>query len=145
MPIDYKKYPTNWLSEIRPRILARENNCCKFCGIQNGLLGWRVPSGSFYTVADFAGSDISPADKIALAAVAAKKKSYKIVLTVAHLDHMLIDHEDSNLAALCQRCHLNHDRPTVTLRRRQGRRYSRRKKQLLLFPLPEQPLVGVAY
>ncbi len=144
MPIDYSKYPANWLSEIRPRILERENNCCKFCGVENRLLGWRVPSGAFYTVVQFAEGHIPPADETALADIVAKKKAYKIVLTVAHLDHKLIDHEDSNLAALCQRCHLNHDRPTVTLRRRQGRRYSRRKRQLLLFPLPEQPLVGVA-
>ena len=144
MPIDYSKYPDNWLSEIRPRILARENNCCKFCGIKNALLGWRVPGGAFYTVDDLAGRYIPPADETALAIVVAKKKPYKIVLTVAHLDHKLIDHEDSNLAALCQRCHLNHDRPAVALRRRQARRYSPRKKQLHLFPLPEQPLLEIA-
>lgn len=34
MPINYKEYPENW-TEIRERILARENNCCKFCGIKN--------------------------------------------------------------------------------------------------------------
>ncbi len=33
----------------------------------------------------------------------------KVVLTIAHLDHKLIDHSDSNLTALCQRCHLRHD------------------------------------
>jgi hypothetical protein len=35
MPIDYKIYPPNWLTEIRPRILARANNCCEHCGIAN--------------------------------------------------------------------------------------------------------------
>jgi 5-methylcytosine-specific restriction endonuclease McrA len=34
----------------------------------------------------------------------------KVVLTVAHLDQMPENNEDSNLAALCQRCHLNYDR-----------------------------------
>ncbi len=29
MPIDYKKYPKNWLSEIRPRIMQRANNTCE--------------------------------------------------------------------------------------------------------------------
>lgn len=34
-----------------------------------------------------------------------------VVLTVAHLDHMPENNDDANLAALCQRCHLNYDRP----------------------------------
>jgi len=35
MPCDYKKYPTNWKTEIRPRILARAGNCCELCGAEN--------------------------------------------------------------------------------------------------------------
>ncbi len=35
----------------------------------------------------------------------------KIVLTIAHLDQHPENNEPNNLAALCQRCHLNHDRP----------------------------------
>ena len=34
----------------------------------------------------------------------------KVILTVAHLDRATVDHSDANLAALCQRCHLGHDR-----------------------------------
>lgn len=30
MPIDYKKYPANWLSEIRPRIMKRGRSFLKF-------------------------------------------------------------------------------------------------------------------
>jgi cytochrome c553 len=37
-------------------------------------------------------------------------KTIRIVLTVAHVDHDTANGERSNLAALCQRCHLNHDR-----------------------------------
>lgn len=33
-----------------------------------------------------------------------------VVLTIAHLDHMPEHNESSNLAALCQKCHLNYDR-----------------------------------
>ncbi|MGI4833306.1 MAG: hypothetical protein ACRYFK_07575 [Janthinobacterium lividum] len=140
MPIDYANYPATWLGEIRPRILAREGNCCKFCGIANGLLGWRVPSGRFITAQDWATQHIAAADEQAFARVLKRKPTpYRIVLTVAHLDHQLVDHGDANLAALCQRCHLNYDRRAVALRRRQARRYSKHKRQLLLFPLPEQP------
>ena len=35
MPIDYKKYAKNWKSEIRPRILARAENRCEWCGAEN--------------------------------------------------------------------------------------------------------------
>ena len=35
MPIDYKKYPPNWASEIVPRIRARAGNCCEWCGVKN--------------------------------------------------------------------------------------------------------------
>ena len=35
MPIDYKEYPENWKTEIRPKVLERANNCCEFCGIKN--------------------------------------------------------------------------------------------------------------
>lgn len=38
MPIDYKKYPKNWLSEIRPRVLKRADNKCEFCGVENYAL-----------------------------------------------------------------------------------------------------------
>lgn len=32
---DPKRYPPNWYSEIRPRILTRANNKCEFCGVKN--------------------------------------------------------------------------------------------------------------
>lgn len=131
MPIDYRHYPTDWLSTIRPRILERESHCCKFCGIADRLVGWWVAGGAFYTADQASSGRIPPQDA---AALLKKKKHrpepYQLVLTVAHLDHKLIDHSDGNLAALCQRCHLNHDRASTARQRAQSRRYSRRKKQL---------------
>lgn len=38
-------------------------------------------------------------------------KTWKVVLTIAHLDGLLEDHTDENLAALCQRCHNVLDAP----------------------------------
>jgi 5-methylcytosine-specific restriction endonuclease McrA len=43
MPIDYKKYPPNWKTEIRPRILKRAEHKCEFCGIENYAIN---PRGS---------------------------------------------------------------------------------------------------
>lgn len=43
MAIDYKKYPANWKTEIRPRILERADNKCEWCGAANK--SWRKETG----------------------------------------------------------------------------------------------------
>lgn len=53
----------------------------------------------------------------------------KVVLTVAHLDHMPENCNDANLAALCQKCHNNYDRQ----HRNETRRNSKNKHQPPLF------------
>ncbi len=45
----------------------------------------------------------------------------KVVLTVAHLDHTPENCDDSNLLALCQRCHLRMDRDHHAETRRRTR------------------------
>lgn len=45
----------------------------------------------------------------------------KVVLTVAHLDRDRTNNRFTNLAALCQRCHLNHDRQSHIYNRKYGR------------------------
>jgi hypothetical protein len=40
-----------------------------------------------------------------------------VVLTVAHLDQDKNNNSFFNLSALCQRCHLNHDRPHHMVKR----------------------------
>jgi 5-methylcytosine-specific restriction endonuclease McrA len=77
-------YPKNW-KEIRQRILERANDCCEFCG---------VPNHSWV-------SKISEADGLDC--------GYRIVLTIAHLDHDPTHNDPSNLRALCQTCHNRHD------------------------------------
>jgi hypothetical protein len=48
-----------------------------------------------------------------------------IVLTIAHLDHDKNNNRFENLAALCQKCHLNHDLPQHINNRKYGRNYNR--------------------
>jgi len=91
MPIDYKKYPANWFTEIRPAILARAGNCCEFCGVRNHAQVWR------------------------------SEKWIKIVLTIAHLDHDITNNDPANLRALCQRCHLHYDQEHHQRSRRKNR------------------------
>lgn len=96
MPVDYAKYPPNWHTEIRPRILERDGHRCKFCGVANGKRGHRDGFGDF--------RECNPCPS------PAHGNQLRIVLTIAHLeDRDPMSCADDNLAALCQRCHLRHD------------------------------------
>ena len=114
MPIDYKKYPINWKSEIRPRIIKRSTGHCEQCGVKNheniirgiwqGIDAYQDIDGNIYNAnnsikfsEDYVG-EIHPTNKC-----------ITIVLTVAHLNHNINDNRDENLRALCQRCHNRHD------------------------------------
>lgn len=54
----------------------------------------------------------------------------RVVLTVAHIDHDKKNNSFFNLAALCQRCHLNHDRHQHAENRRYGRNWKRDQLRL---------------
>lgn len=99
MPCDYKNYPADWKTNIRPRILERDGHKCKFCGAPNYSVIIRY-TDSF---------EVVPNSMYAEALTTDGFKMVKIVLTVAHLDHDTNNNDDENLAALCQRCHLRHD------------------------------------
>jgi hypothetical protein len=97
MPIDYSKYPPNWKTEIQPRIRKRDGNRCRCCGLGNHLWGYRDAGGKFRSL---------PKGKKAPEGF----KAFRILLSVAHLDHGLTDHSDENLGLMCQKCHLAYDR-----------------------------------
>ncbi len=107
MPIDYKKYPVNWKDTIRPAILKREQYKCKFCHINHRAVGYRDDKGTF----------IECDSHMEWWACKVGKKVFVIYLTIAHLDQDRTNNDYSNLAALCQKCHLNHDRPTNQVKR----------------------------
>ena len=110
MPIDYKKYPKNWKSEIRPRILKRANNKCECCGLENYSL-----VHSFKENSKTVWKDLSYGDFIRKLA-----KTVKVVLTIAHLDHDETNHDvkDERLKAMCQLCHLRYDAEEKANRRK---------------------------
>lgn len=109
--IDYKKYPANWRTKIRPAILERANDCCEECGVANYSQGYRDKEGNFYEwsyvwdLLERTGRDLFD-DVLAHCSEA---KMIKIVLTIAHLDHDVTNNDPSNLKALCQLHHLRHD------------------------------------
>lgn len=109
-PENRHRYPPNW-RDIRAAILKRAGDCCEFCGTPNHV--WAV-RGNIWR---WEKKDIEALAK-------PREKIYLIVLTIAHLDHQPENCDgmenggpaiptwriaDSNLRALCQRCHLHWD------------------------------------
>lgn len=133
MPIDYKKYPPNWKTEIRPRIMERANNTCEFegCDFKHLEMVWSVKNKG-KTIGWFRDFDVanshpksfeSKFDKYrGHAVVVPNPKKVKVVLTIAHLDHDEENHDvkDERLKAACQICHLRYDAKE---------KYRRRNKQ----------------
>lgn len=107
MPADMSRYPANWASEIRPRILARAGDRCEWCKAPNRAIGHRLDGE--WTTGEGCGD-----------------RSIRIVLTVAHIDDPEPTNADeANLAALCQRCHNRHD---ARMRREHAAETRRRRK-----------------
>jgi hypothetical protein len=133
MPIDYSDYPPNWLSEIRPRILARANNCCEDCGVKNYAIVSKADRKEISEVTAGEIKLILQDTGIAGAALLKQLGLTKIVLTIAHLDNDKLNHTvaDDRLRALCQRCHLKRDIGHHVENRKYGRNF--RKNQQTLF------------
>lgn len=79
-PENKSRYPRNW-KQIRASILERAHNRCEFCGVGNYAMRLNPKTG----------------------------KVARIVLTVAHLDHIPEHCDPDNLRALCQKCHNTYD------------------------------------
>ena len=113
MPIDYKKYPTNW-SDTRERILDRADHKCESCGLHNyqAVVSVVDDDGRRRWIA-------GPVMMRILMQIGKSPKEVVVVLTVAHLDHDEDNHDvkDERLAALCQLCHLRYDAPEKARRR----------------------------
>lgn len=86
-PENKARYPKDWKS-IRAEVLERANHCCEG---SPDFPDCRAPNYKFHF---FTGS--------------------KVVLTIAHLDHIPENCGEPgnrlNLKAMCQRCHLNYDK-----------------------------------
>ena len=128
MPCNYKNYPPNWFTEIRPRILERAKNCCEQCGVPNyeiilrgewaGVKVFQTDNGKIFNAENgeqigehyFGEINKNP-----------KAKLTKVILTIAHLDHDKENFEvkDDRLKALCQRCHLLLDKEHHAEKRRE--------------------------
>jgi hypothetical protein len=138
MPIDYKKYPKKWLSEIRPRIMLRANNTCECegCDHKHMEVLWSVKHKGVTTwCKTYEQADLLPKTYESKRNKATGKvepvpnpKEVIVVLTIAHLDHDETNHDvtDDRLMAMCQLCHLRYD-SREKFNRRNGK-----KKQITL-------------
>ena len=99
MPINQKNYHPDWKDIIRPYILKRDGYKCKICKVPNRALITRSEHGGWLIVDDTIQSWLD----------ASGNAPTKIILTIAHLNHITLDNSDKNLAALCQLHHLRHD------------------------------------
>lgn len=115
MPCDYKKYPANWKTEIRPAILERAKNKCEQCGVPNYAVGYWDKNDRFWTGKECldkledSGHDVFEEGN-ELDHVPINKPPVKIILTISHTDHDITNNDYSNLKALCQKHHLAHDK-----------------------------------
>lgn len=97
-PENKNRYPKNW-KQIRAQILERARNRCEWCGLENHIFGIRRKDGIFD---ELQGMELEAAHIDGI-------RVTKIVLTIAHIDHIPENNDPTNLAALCQKCHLGHD------------------------------------
>jgi hypothetical protein len=97
MPCDYKQYPLNWFTEIRPAALDRAGNACQQCGIENYSLryfqGTRFCCNESFKEAQQRRYDSGISDMLTI-----------VVLTVVHLDRFPMNNAPKNLRVLCLRC-----------------------------------------
>lgn len=129
-----ERYPKEWPA-IRAGILLRALNRCERCLAPNGEVIARHADGRSYMLdrGDVFDAETGAHLDLARGSEYDAERFVKVVLTVAHLDHDEAHNDPSNLAALCQRCHLNHDRADNHRRRRERVAAERGQAPLPLF------------
>lgn len=116
-------YPIDWKQLSAMIRFVRAKSRCEGCGrphLQNvHHLGdgrwWDIEAGRWRDGTGRLVRRMLPApEKMASGTV----KVTRVVLATAHRNHDTADNTGTNLAALCQRCHMLHDRPEHQRRRR---------------------------
>jgi len=100
MPVNQFKYHPEWKDRISPEVKRRANYHCQFCGVRDRALVTPMPDGTLFTHDDFSLKNT----------VQTGERVCRVILTTAHLNHLVIDNRWENLKSLCQWCHLHHDK-----------------------------------
>lgn len=112
-------YPIDWKLISRNIRFDRARGCCEACGRPHGGRVVQLADGRWWDEAarTWRGDDGQPAGwPDVLDYVRARERRFH--LGTAHLDHDPQNSAFRNLMALCQRCHLRHDRAEHLRRRR---------------------------
>ncbi|MEZ5823976.1 MAG: hypothetical protein R3C97_04330 [Geminicoccaceae bacterium] len=112
-------YPIDWPELSRRIRFGRAGGRCEHCGRPHGTIIRQLEDGRWYDEKtgcwrDDSGDEAAWPDVVEYAGVRTKS----IRLGTAHLDHDPANSKPANLRALCQRCHLRHDRKEHMRRRR---------------------------
>lgn len=113
----------------------RAKGLCERCGRPHGLRLHFHADGRTYADADWLYPDGTPApfpNLLEWTAISTRR----VWLATAHLDHNPFQTHDRNLAALCQRCHLAHDRGQHVLNA-QGTRRRRKAEERVHFAVAD--------
>ncbi len=108
------RYPKDW-PEISREVREAAGWRCEECRVPDGAWGWREPGGRFIRVNKRRVRQVGLAFHVE-EVDGSRRKVFRIVLTVAHLDHVPENVGTPgvrpNLRAWCQRCHNRYDGPT---------------------------------
>ena len=119
-------YPIDWPLISRRIRFERARGRCEDCGRPHAARVVQLADGRWWDEAsgswrDDAGRPAAWPDVVEYAAA----RDRRVLLGTAHLDHDPQNSAFRNLKALCQRCHLRHDRAEHVRRRRANRRRRR--------------------
>ncbi|NHN93617.1 hypothetical protein [Acetobacter sicerae] len=112
-------YPPDWPQISRRVRFERAQGRCQVCGSPHGQRVRVMSSGRWFDEdtgnwRDARGRETEGPDLVELI----KVHETRVILAAAHLDHDPRNNQLHNLRALCQRCHLVHDRAWHALQRR---------------------------
>lgn len=108
-------YPSDWPEISQYVRFVREHGICQSCGRNHGMQIRQLPDGRWYDDRsqfwrDKNGNMTFSPDIFEFS----NSKTFRVYLAAAHIDHdprINGDNDYDRLAAWCQKCHLNHDRP----------------------------------
>ena len=126
-------YPIDWPQLSATVRFRRAGGVCEACGRPHGHRIYHLGDGRWWDPAIGAWRDGQGQTLRVLPTIEdlGVLRTTRVVLAAAHRDHDTTNNLDRNLAAFCQRCHINHDRPEH--RRRRWRTLFRRKAMGDLF------------
>lgn len=134
MPINKSDYPPNW-PELTHQVKEEAGWQCEWCHAPHKAIiqrngphdpsGWTTVQGVKETGLGWVGTETLTWNRLRFHGLT------KVILTTAHLDRNTKNNDRDNLAALCQRCHLNHDILQHVANRKYGRLHAKDHQQKL--------------